>query len=161
MLFAYKIYIDKMIKCKNLRRVLILYILVISCVQKLSQEPPTNPYISLQDVSEYLPDYSVTKADLLSDIDTYIDNIKQVHPDPYRLITEDNFISKTDQVKAEIKAVDHENINVFDCYYYLQKIAALIQDGHTKIYQPPNWSKMISSLFPLSFCTALIKSFSQ
>ena len=142
--------IDNMTKNNNLRIILILSILHISCVQKLSQNPPTNPYISQRDDSEFLPDYSVSRAHLLSDIDMYINNINKVHPDPYRLIPEENFVSEIEQVKGEIKALDHVNINVFDCYYYLQKIAVLIKDGHTKIYQPPNWSKMISSFFPLN-----------
>jgi len=139
-----------MTKCKNLGRVLILSVLVISCVHKLSQEPPTNLYISQRDDSEFLPDYSVSRADLLSDIDIYVNNINKVHPDPYRIIPEENFVKEIEQVKSEIIALDHENFNVIDCYYYLQKIVALIQDGHTKIYQPPNWRKMISSFFPLN-----------
>ena len=139
-----------MTKCNNLQRIVISSLLIFSCIQGSTQNPPDNPYVSKRDYSEFIPNYSVNKADLLSDIDTYTDNIDKVHPDPYRLIPEMNFVSEIEQIKAEIRALDHENVNVFDCYYYLQKIAALIQDGHTKIYEPTNWSKLVPSFFPLN-----------
>jgi len=117
---------------------------------RLTQNPPTNPHLSERDEAEFLSDYSVNRTDLLIDIDKYIDNINKVHPDPYRLISEENFISEIGQVKSEINALDHDSIHVLDCYYFLQKIAALIQDGHTKIYQPTNWNRMITAFFPLN-----------
>jgi len=139
-----------MTKDNSLQKIVIASLLIISCMQGLTQNPPNNPYVPKRDNSDFIPDYSVYRADLLSDIDTYFNNIDKVHPDPYRLITKVNFVSEIEQVKDEIRALDHENINVFECYYYLQKIAAIIQDGHTKIYEPTNWSKLVSSFFPLN-----------
>ncbi|MFC1501946.1 S41 family peptidase [bacterium] len=124
-------------------------LLIFQCIPGSKQNPPDNPYVSKRDPG-LIPDYSVNKADLLSDIDMYIDKIDNVHPDPYRLISKVNFIAEAEKVKAQIKASDKENIHIFDGYYYLQKLAALIQDGHTKIYNPANWEKTVSSFFPIN-----------
>jgi len=136
-------------KSNSLRGIVISSLLIISCLQGITQNLPENPYVTKSD-PDLIPDYSVNKADLLSDIEMYIDNIDQVHPDPYRLISKESFTSEINRVKVDIETLGHEDINVIDCYYYLQKIAALIQDGHTKIYKPTNWSKLVSSFFPLN-----------
>ena len=136
--------------CRNVLRLLSISLLIFHCMPGSTQAPPDNPYVSNRDNSGFLPDYLVKRAGPLSDIDMYIDYIDKVHPDPYRLISENNFISEIEKVKAEIRAIGHDHIDVFDCYYYLQKIAVLIQDGHTKINKPTNWDKLVSSFFPLN-----------
>ena len=113
------------------------------------QNPPENPYVSKRN-SESLPDYYVNKTDLIADINEYADKIEKIHPDPYRLISKENFISSVENIKTQIKALDNETIKLFDCYYYLQKLAVRIQDGHTKIHKPANWRKVVSSFFPLN-----------
>ena len=110
--------------CKNILRLLIISLLIFQCIPGPKQNPPDNPYVSNRDNSGFLPDYFVKRAGLLSDIDMYIDYINKVHPDPYRLISEKDFISEIEQIKAEIRAIDHDSIDVFDCYYYLQKIVS-------------------------------------
>jgi hypothetical protein len=123
--------------------------LIICCSNKLKQAPPVNPYVSEQD-SDFLPDYSVAKADLIDDIGKYIDRIDEVNPDPYRLISEKDFAAEAEKVIDQIDALDNESVDIFDCYYYLQGLAALLQDGHTKIHMPRNWEKIITSFFPLN-----------
>ncbi|MFC1475421.1 S41 family peptidase [Candidatus Zixiibacteriota bacterium] len=124
-------------------------LLVISCSKELEQVPPVNPYVSERD-SDFLPDYSVKKADLINDIDKYIDRIDEVHPDPYRLISREDFVTEVEKVKYRIDSLDNENVGIFDCYYYLQGLAALLLDGHTKIHRPRDWEKTVTSFFPLN-----------
>jgi hypothetical protein len=132
-----------------IRKAVLLSLLIICCRPGLAQNPPDNPYVSKKDPG-LVPDYSINKADLLSDVDMFVDKVDEVHPDPYRLISKENFVAEAEKIKTQIKASDNENINLFDCYYYLQKLAALIHDGHTKIYTPANWSEVVSSFFPLN-----------
>lgn len=129
---------------------LIFSLLAVQCSPGPKQDPPDNPYVTGRDKSGFLPGYSVKRADLLSDIDMYTGYIGRVHPDPYRLISEEDFVSETEKIKSEIDAMDHDSIDLFECYYYLQKIAVLIRDGHTKIYRPENWEKLEASFFPLN-----------
>ncbi|MHC4536708.1 MAG: S41 family peptidase [Planctomycetota bacterium] len=127
----------------------ITILLVICCSKELEQVPPVNPYVSERD-SDFQPDYSVEKADLINDIDEYIGRTDEVHPDPYRLISREDFATEVEKIKCRIDSLDNENVDIFDCYYYLQGLAALLLDGHTKIHRPRNWEKTVTSFFPLN-----------
>lgn len=98
---------------------------------------------------EYTPNYSITKDELIQDIDFYTSKIKEMHGNPFRLISEEEFNLKAEEIKARIRSLKTDSIHVLDCYYFLQELAISIQDGHTEIFTPSNWEKTFSCLFPL------------
>ncbi len=89
----------------------------------------THSLISCRDVS---------KTELTEDIDAYVKTIDQVHADPYRLITREQFAGQAQELKQTIKTLENARISVLQCAFYLQELAALIQDGHTRINFPFN-----------------------
>lgn len=97
---------------------------------------------------EYKPDYSITKDELIQDIDFYTSKIKEMHGNPFRLISEEEFHKKAEEIKDRIRSLDTDKFNIFDCYYFLQELAVSIQDGHTGIYSPRNWDNTVNYLFP-------------
>jgi len=139
-----------MIRISISGKIVLSILIALFCIRGSAQSPPVNPYVSNRNNKTFVPDYSISKDDLLSDIDMYIEKIDKVHPDPYRLISKNDFISEINKIKSKIQLLSNDNLNIFDCYYYLQRIAVLIKDGHTKIYNPRNWDKLISSFFPLN-----------
>ena len=98
---------------------------------------------------EYLPDYFIAKDELIQDIDFYTSKIREMHGNPFRLISEEEFHTKAEEIKDQIRSLENEKIHVLDCFYYLQELAVSIQDGHTKIYSPQKWENTVDALFPL------------
>ncbi|MCW3980108.1 MAG: S41 family peptidase [Candidatus Bathyarchaeota archaeon] len=92
---------------------------------------------------------SISKDDLIQDIDFYISSIEKVHGNPYRLISKEEFLENVEKVKDQIHSVGAENFSVIESYYYLQQIAVSIRDGHTKVSASPKWKETINTLFPL------------
>ena len=76
----------------------------------------------------------VSKIELIEDIDAYVNYIENVHADPYRLITRENFFGKAQEQKQKIRALENASISILDCFIYFQELSALIQDGHTRIH---------------------------
>jgi len=95
------------------------------------------------------PDYTITKSELMQDIDFYVLKIGEVHGNPYRLISEDDFIAKAESIKERIRSHNVSEFKAFDCYYHLQELAASIRDGHTRIEPPSKWEESTASVFPL------------
>lgn len=91
----------------------------------------------------------IIKQALIEDIHTYEAYVNEVHANPYRIITKEYFTAKTQQTIKEILKIDGTTISSSDCYFYLQEIAASIQDGHTRIYPPSNLFSNENSVFPL------------
>lgn len=115
------------------------------------QRPPQYPSASM-DIDKYFDehrlDYSVSRAGLIEDIDALVAFTEEMHADPYRMITKEAFLEKAEKVKAQIRAIDAEEIPVFDAFYCLQEFVISIEDGHTLIY-PQNWEKTVDNMFPL------------
>jgi hypothetical protein len=91
----------------------------------------------------------VSKKELIEDIDFYVNTIDEVHADPYRLISRENFIEKAQELKQKIRALENTMISVPQCALYLMELCALIQDGHTRINFPFDNLADKESVFPL------------
>ena len=91
----------------------------------------------------------ITKKELIEDIHSYVAYIDDIHANPFRLISKESFHGNVEKTINEILKKDRETISSLDCYFYLQKIAASIQDGHTSIYPPSNLFSGKDNLFPL------------
>lgn len=96
---------------------------------------PVNPLFN-SNLEDFSLEKKISKSDLLDDIRYYIDKIDEVHPDPYRIISKTQFDKQLDEVKQRILNSEKEEFDINECFYYLQEIAAFIQDGHTKIMNP-------------------------
>ncbi len=119
----------------------------------LLQKPPMYPTAQMdidKYYDEYLMNYSVTKEDLIKDVDSLVKYTEELHADPFRVITKKAFLEKAEEVKSKINAVEFEGIPAIDAFYYIQELATFIEDGHTTIY-PLNWEKTVESIFPLIF----------
>ena len=117
------------------------------------QKPPQYPSAQM-DINkyfdEYQPNYSVTKASLIHDVDALVTYTDELHAAPYRMISKEAFLKKAEEIKSKISAVESEEIPVLDAFYYLQELAVLMEDGHTTVF-PQNWEKTVDSMFPLTF----------
>ena len=91
----------------------------------------------------------VSKVELIEDIDIYVNTIDQVHADPYRLISKENFIGKAQELKQKIRALENARISIPQCALYLMELCALIQDGHTRIDFPFDQLTGKEPAFPL------------
>ncbi|MDX1285989.1 MAG: hypothetical protein R3182_13300, partial [Draconibacterium sp.] len=91
----------------------------------------------------------ITKEALIEDIQSYEAFISSAHANPYRLITKNEFDDQVDSLINEILKIDKETISRTDCFFYLQKLAASIQDGHTRIYPSSRIFSGNDNVFPL------------
>jgi hypothetical protein len=87
---------------------------------------------------------------LIEDIDTYVSYISQVHADPWRLITEQDFKQKAEEIKKRIQKSNEDSIPIFDCFFNLEELAASIQDGHTSINPPFQQLQGTDPVFPFA-----------
>lgn len=113
------------------------------------QQPPKNPLV-IVNYEDYLPDYSITKEQLIQDVDFYASHVDKMHADPYKIITRQNFFKKAEEINARIRAHSSEKFDVFEAQYHLQELAASIQDGHTRVNRPWKWGDTVDSVFPLT-----------
>ena len=74
--------------------------------------------------------------------------VSEVHADPWRMITEEEFTKKAEEIKRQARSPTEEALTIFDCYFYLQELAAAIQDGHTSIIFPIQKFTDTEILFP-------------
>jgi len=91
----------------------------------------------------------ITKEELIEDIRSYETYIDEVHANPYRLITKESFHGRAESTINEILNIDGDRISSLDCFFYLQELAASIQDGHTRIYFPSILLSGENIVFPL------------
>jgi hypothetical protein len=112
------------------------------------QPTPKNPLVKTN-FADYKPDYTVSKEELIQDVDFYTSLVDEMHAAPYKMISRQDFLKKAEEVKDQIRAHDSANLGVFEAYYQLQEIAASIQDGHTRVFQPWKWDETVDFLFPL------------
>ncbi len=143
--------ITQVSKMKKISVMCLTAVLVIfpACGDGKNQNRPVNPLVTPK-INNYVPDLSVSKNDLLTDINFYVSKTIEVHASPYRIITQEEFNTLAEKIRNEIRDRDTDTFDLFECYFYLQKLAAAIADGHTKIYEPENWEKMFDLFFPLN-----------
>ena len=91
----------------------------------------------------------IPKEELIEDIRSYEAYIDEVHANPYRLITKKAFYGRAESTIDEILNIDGDRISSLDCFFYLQELAASIQDGHTRINIPSNLFSGEDIVFPL------------
>ncbi|NPE07123.1 MAG: hypothetical protein GNW80_02480 [Asgard group archaeon] len=96
---------------------------------------PENPLIS-SNKEDFKLERKISKKDFLKDINFYVTKVLEVHPEPFRIITKDQFVNQIAKIKEEIIASENEEFDIFECYFYMLEIAALIQDGHTRVVNP-------------------------
>ncbi|MBC8358590.1 MAG: hypothetical protein H8E54_06535 [Candidatus Aminicenantes bacterium] len=109
---------------------------------------PQYPYIhSGPEKSD--PKSLIEKQNLIKDIDYYVALIDSAHGDPYRQVPKESFIEKAEELKDLIRLLQDDKISLIRCYYYLQELAAFLQDEHTSIIFSDNWRKTVGKRFPL------------
>ncbi len=109
---------------------------------------PQNPCVH-SDPEKTDPKTSIDKEGLIKDIDYYVALIDSAQADPYRQITKKSFILKAAELKERLRDLLTDTIPLIDCYYYMQELAAFLQDEHTKINFQPGWRKSYPDRFPL------------
>jgi hypothetical protein len=98
--------------------------------------------------SESDPYANVSTAACQQDIDVYVSLIDEVHGDPYFFVSENTFRAKAAEMKGRVAALGVDSIQLVDCYFYLQGLAAAMQDEHTDIPILSGWWDAMSSAFP-------------
>jgi hypothetical protein len=78
----------------------------------------------------------------IEDIDFVVERIQSLHPNPWHRVTRDSFLAEAGRLKADIPALDEEEIIVRS-----MQLAALLHDGHT-VLTPYN-HPLITTWFPL------------
>jgi len=73
------------------------------------------------------PSQSFTKEQIISDIDYAVNMLEEVHPDPYSIISKEDFYLKVDFIKQTLS----ETVSEKEAHRTISKIYALIEDGHT------------------------------
>jgi hypothetical protein len=91
---------------------------------------------------------NVTKEKLIEDIDTYTKFISRVHADPWRFIKVEDFYQKAEQIKKRIQESKEATIPIFDCFFYLDELAAAIKDSHTMMVLPMQHFTGTEPVFP-------------
>ena len=92
----------------------------------------------------------VSKEKLINDIDYYVKVINEAHGDPYRIISRPRFEKKVEELKHHIRSLKTDKIPIIDCFFFLQELTALIQDGHTRIVFPFQSLESSDLLFPFA-----------
>ena len=128
---------------------LVVVFTILLTIFVFSGSPPQNPFIHTEYDHNYIPDYKLTKAEIIEDLDYIFHLVDTVHGSPYRTISRVDFIRKLNEQKEKIKALKSKEISAIDAWYYLQELAVLINDGHTKINYPVFYSRTLKGFFPL------------
>jgi len=111
-------------------------------------EEPKQPYRPT-DSSKSDPFSLISRDGLVEDIDYYLSLIDQAHGDPYHQVTKPALWAKAEEVKSRLRAFEPEEIQLIDAYFYLQEVAAFMQDEHTKVWFIRSWHKHFPERFPL------------
>lgn len=111
-------------------------------------EEPQYPY-RYTDRAASDPFSLISKEGLIEDIDYYLSLIDQAHGDPYRQVTKQALWEKAEEVKSRIRFLESEKIQLIHAYFYLQEVAAFMQDEHTKVWFLRTWDKHFPERFPL------------
>lgn len=101
---------------------------------------PKNPFVISE--ASPIPEQLLTAKELLNEIDDYYSILKSTHCDLYRVVSEADLSQFIKRTKESIESTK-ESINLTECYYFLQRIAAFVCDGHTKIQTPDTWTPRV------------------
>ena len=91
----------------------------------------------------------ITKKELIEDIHAYEAYIDEIHADPYRLITKEQFKNKAKKIKKAILQLNNDHLSQIDAFFYLQELSASLQDYHTRIHFPSDRFTGEEKVFPL------------
>ena len=101
----------------------------------------------------YTKDLTVlTRKQAVGDLDYLVKNVKAIHPDPFTYVSEEEFDTHSEQIKAGLG----DTISRKDFSLYTAELLALIKDDHTR-YQywfSPDFAQYVHSggkIFPLVF----------
>ena len=117
-----------------------------------SKLEPINPLVPTNN-EEYSLDQYISKQQLIQDIEFYKEKLEDVHPEPYRITSKNQFENLVSSIIHQVEQSNKIKFDIFECFYYLQEICALVQDGHTRIVNPysvkTNYFVNSHKLFPL------------
>lgn len=89
----------------------------------------------------------LTRAQAISDIDTLVYILSEVHPNIYSSCTQTDFLQTVDDVKNKLP----DSLNKTELYKLIAPLVSMIDDGHTNLYPPAFLSRDTTSLFfPIS-----------
>ena len=86
---------------------------------------------------------------MIEDIDYYLSLIDQAHGDPYGQVTKQALWEKAEEVKSLVRSQESDKIQLVRAYFYLQEVAAFMQDEHTSVWFLSAWFKHFPERFPL------------
>jgi len=130
------------------RIVLFFTIILITGIVILFMLPvnyPEEPNYIQSNFEEIDPYQSITKEEMISDIEFFVDRLLDIHPDPYRFVTEEEFFNKVNEVTNKIETASHEDILVLDFFRYVKEINAILRDEHIT-FRLPNFNH--EKIFP-------------
>jgi hypothetical protein len=79
---------------------------------------------------------TVTKDQLLQDIDYIVKLMEESHANPYQIHSKEKFINKSLEIKNRLGQLSKDTFSQIESYYFLQELVAYIQDGHTSVQFP-------------------------
>ncbi len=82
----------------------------------------------------------LTSDEAVKDVEYYVYEIKNNHPNPFFFITENEFDWKVSKILSELARED--TITVGNLYMKLSKLAGAIDDSHTWIVSPLDWNSI-------------------
>ena len=133
----------------GIKRIILFFtIILITGIVVLFMLPvnyPVEPNYIQSNFEEIDPYQSITKEEMISDIEFFVDRLLDIHPDPYRFVTEEEFINKVNEVTNKIETASHEDILVLDFFRYVKEINAILRDEHIT-FRLPNFNH--EKIFP-------------
>jgi hypothetical protein len=154
---------------KNIKKPLFALLAVVAALAAVwfgtvrIQKPPLYP-TAQKDLEEYFDDFrmgqSMPREGLLEDVDALVAYTDEMHADPYRVTGRSAFLDKAEEIKGGIRTDESESVPVQKAFYYLQELAAGLQDGHTSLY-PLNWERTVGTVFPLALTSVEGRLFVQ
>ena len=89
---------------------------------------------------------SLSKEQMIADIDTLFSTIEQVHPDMYAVYPKQQLDNEIERVKSELEP----NGDIFYLYKQIAPLVVKLGDGHTGVGCPSKYLKNVPNLFPFS-----------
>ncbi|ALM06398.1 hypothetical protein SB49_00130 [Sediminicola sp. YIK13] len=107
-------------------------------------DPTEDESIRFVEIDSYL-----TKEEMSNDIDSLNFTFEKIHPNPYRFIEKEDFISKVDSIKTQLP----DSLTEINFWRLLDKIIVCYNDAHSKAedsYILTDYVKKQKLFFPLS-----------
>ncbi len=130
-------------KKKILWSLILLLVVTIGYLSTLS-DPPEDESIRFIEIDSYL-----TKEEMTNDMDSLTFTFEKIHPNPYRFIEKEDFISKVNSIKKQLP----DSLTIINFWRLLDKIIVSYNDAHSKAedsYVLTDYVKKQKLFFPLS-----------